>query len=129
MIFGLFMIIVLAGMIVVVALLVRWSGWRWRGVDADELERPNEPSLTSVIGDAPHPLQPSHDESGSVTPAAGETPSLGDTTINELLREPTAPGDPSREREQSDYGVPGHVEPPDELIAPELLFPKRSSEE
>jgi hypothetical protein len=98
-------------------------------LDADEVERLDELSLTSVIGDAADFVDGPRDQPRRDAPAIEQPASLSDATINELLGEPPACGTPHFDRENSHHGIPEHVEPPDDLIAPELLFPGRTGDD
>lgn len=89
-------------------------------LDDEDIDRLDELSLTSVINDVTDPFEASRQEPQERLPDVDEEPSLGDSTINQLLNESVASADlPFDERN-------GHLdeslEPSDDLIAPELLF-------
>lgn len=103
--------------------------------DEDELDQLDELSLTSVIGGtdtlAQRDQEPVGDLSESETVA-----DQGDSTINELLRDP-ASDEPANDSSSATDSVPvlrgdirrqddSAVESSEDLIAPDLLFPELS---
>lgn len=88
-------------------------------LDAADLEKLDELSLTSVIGEVTDALEPHRGESaGEGVPNAS---GAGDPTINGLLEDGS---DPPTGRRQDVSEIPEYaaIETADELIAPELLF-------
>ena len=111
----------------------KFSAKRTYIFDEDELGQLDELSLTSVIREATESLERSPKEPEARTSESEEATSArwqGDATINELLKQPISSDNPRSNglgREYSNDVVEGKPAEQDDLIAPELLFPKDSS--